>query len=118
MNKDFFRNKLLEEKTKLEGELATIGTHEEGSSNWEAVQTLEDESINADVNEVADKIEEYRNNESIVNNLETQLVAVNDALKKLDEGTYGICEISGHPIEQDRLEANPAARTCKEHMND
>ena len=32
-------------------------------------------------------------------------------------GTYGTCEVSGEQIEEDRLEADPAARTCKAHMN-
>ena len=31
-------------------------------------------------------------------------------------GTYGSCEISGEAIEVERLEANPAARTCKAHI--
>jgi RNA polymerase-binding transcription factor DksA len=35
----------------------------------------------------------------------------------MENGTYGVCEKSGKPIELDRLMANPAARTCKEMMN-
>jgi RNA polymerase-binding transcription factor DksA len=38
------------------------------------------------------------------------------ALGKIEAGTYGVCEVSGMDIEEDRLEANPAARTCKAHM--
>ncbi|MEK7091498.1 MAG: TraR/DksA C4-type zinc finger protein [Patescibacteria group bacterium] len=39
------------------------------------------------------------------------------ALAKIDAGNYGLCEISQEPIELDRLEANPSARTCKKHLD-
>jgi DnaK suppressor protein len=38
------------------------------------------------------------------------------ALKRMQDGTYGMCEECGEKIEEDRLEANPAARTCRMHM--
>ena len=33
-----------------------------------------------------------------------------DALRRMERGTYGICEITGEPIEETRLEAIPWAR--------
>jgi DnaK suppressor protein len=38
--------------------------------------------------------------------------AVRDALAKLADGTYGICETCHHPIPAARLEAVPYARRC------
>ncbi len=38
------------------------------------------------------------------------LVEINDALERIEEGTYGICEGSGKPIPKARLEAIPWAR--------
>ena len=35
-----------------------------------------------------------------------------DALGRLDEGTYGICEQCARPIPYERLEAVPHARNC------
>ncbi len=35
---------------------------------------------------------------------------IDRALAKFDEGTYGICEVSGEPIPEERLEAIPWAR--------
>jgi hypothetical protein len=40
-----------------------------------------------------------------------------NVIKKIDENKYGLCEVCGKEIENDRLEANPSAKTCKEHMN-
>ncbi len=40
-----------------------------------------------------------------------------DALKRIDKGTYGICEGTGEPIPKARLEANPWARYCVEYAS-
>jgi len=41
-----------------------------------------------------------------------RLADLDDALTRLDAGTYGVCERCGRPIPVERLEARPAARTC------
>lgn len=112
-----FKGLLLTEKEKLEGELATIGRQNpDNPEDWEAVPS-DAQTDSADLNDFADNIEDFETNTAILKQLETQLKDVNDALEKIENGSYGICEISGKEIETDRLEANPAARTCKEHMN-
>ena len=50
-------------------------------------------------------------------NLKVRYNDVKDALHKIETTGYGVCEVCGEKIEEDRLEANPAARTCKAHMN-
>jgi RNA polymerase-binding protein DksA len=40
------------------------------------------------------------------------IVEINDALSRIENGTYGICEIGGEPITKQRLEAIPWARCC------
>lgn len=40
------------------------------------------------------------------------LTAVRDALRRIDEGTYGICVDDGRPIEPARLEAVPWTPYC------
>ena len=37
---------------------------------------------------------------------------VDEALRRLEEGTYGICEDCGRPISPERLKAVPFARRC------
>jgi len=46
---------------------------------------------------------------------EADVEAVERALGRLDDGTYGTCEVCGGPIGADRAAAEPAARTCAEH---
>lgn len=43
------------------------------------------------------------------------LELVNNALLRIDNGTYGICAVSGEDIEPERLEAVPFATTCMKH---
>lgn len=111
-----FKKKLEEEKTLLEEELSTISRKNPNNSNdWEATTT--DITVDpADENEVADKFEELGENTAILDKLEPQLNEVKAALKRISDGTYGICEISGEPIEKNRLEANPSARTSIKNM--
>ncbi|MFQ6035146.1 MAG: TraR/DksA family transcriptional regulator [Sedimentisphaerales bacterium] len=40
---------------------------------------------------------------------------IDDALQRIEEGTYGICEGTGKPIPKARLEAQPWAKYCVEY---
>jgi len=50
--------------------------------------------------------------EALGASLRDTLEDVERALAKLSEGTYGVCEDCGEPIDPLRLEAKPAARYC------
>ncbi len=44
-----------------------------------------------------------------------QLEEIDHALNKMDDGTYGRCEVCGKAIAEPRLEAMPATRFCIDH---
>lgn len=46
------------------------------------------------------------------------LQEIQDALARMESGTYGRCEICKKPIDEERLEAIPWAKTCPEHPSD
>jgi len=113
-----FKKLLEEEKNKLESELGTIGRKNPSNPNdWEAVPDKMDID-RADETEIADSIETFEDNTALLKQLEIRLIEVNAALAKITAGKYGICEISGEPIENERLEANPAAKTCIAHLEE
>lgn len=58
---------------------------------------------------------EQGENRLLASELREQLDDVERALGKLDEGTYGSCEVCGGPIGESRLEAMPATRFCIDH---
>jgi len=112
---EHFKEKLLAEKTKLEGELKSIGQQNPSNpADW--VPVVDEADTNAiDPIDRADAMEDLEENAEIINQLEVQLLSVNEALKRIDDGTYGICTVGGEPISPERLEANPAAKTCIAH---
>ena len=114
---EHFKNKLLSEKKELETDLDEVGQkNPDKAQGWEATsKNIEVDA--ADENEVADKFEEFEGNSGILKQLENQLTEVSAALDRIAKGTYGICEICGKPIEKDRLEANPSARTSIKHAH-
>ena len=113
-----FKSVLETEVKTLESELATVGRkNPDSKGDWEAVEHEGNENASED-GDLAEGMEEYENNRAILAQLESRLLEVKSALEKIEKGNFGICETSGEPIELDRLEANPAARTCKKHMND
>jgi DnaK suppressor protein len=54
---------------------------------------------------------------TIVEQVEQRLAIVERALQKIEEGTYGLSDVSGEPIPRGRLEAVPEAiRTVEEQQ--
>ncbi len=65
-----------------------------------------------ELSESADEVEEYENKLHIEHVLELRLRDVNEALEKIRKDAFGICENCGKEIPFERLQANPAAKTC------
>jgi len=70
----------------------------------------------SDKNELADRFEEYGERRSEEFELELRLNNVERALERINKGIYGVCKVGGRQIERERLEANPAADTCLNHL--
>jgi DnaK suppressor protein len=48
----------------------------------------------------------------LIESAHESLAEIDAAERRLDAGTYGLCETCGKPIARERLEARPIARTC------
>src|SRR4028118_1457573 len=59
--------------------------------------------------------ERYR---AVENEVDDELRLVEQALQRIDDGTYGICAVSGKPIPVERLEARPMAATLVEYQDE
>lgn len=116
-----FKTKLEAEKQELEADLAHLGRiNPDNPKDWEAVK--EDLNVlESDYNELADEFEEFEEDTAVLKELETRLMEVRHALRKINNigtaGEYGICEVSGKEISKERLEVNPAARAHVEHTD-
>lgn len=111
------KEELEKEKALLETELGQVGhRNPDYPKDWEP--TAEDINIlRADENERADEQEDFTERSAIEHELEVRLKSITEALKRIEDGEYGICTICGEEIEERRLEANPAATTCLKHIN-
>lgn len=45
------------------------------------------------------------------------LTEVDEALRRMEVGTYGICDVCDEPVETERLIANPLTRLCIDHLS-
>ncbi len=111
-------------KTKLEGELIriteelkTLGVYNPETDDW-TENVGEDNLTEADSNIEADMAEDMEERRSTLSALEIEYRNTKRALTKIETGIFGLCEISGEPIEEDRLNFKPTARTCKNHMEE
>jgi len=125
MNTDKYKQLLEEEKVLLETGLSKLGKKVKNSDDeWDATEATESE-IGEDLSEptaeegdAAEQIEGYEERVSEERTLEIRYREVCTALQKIDSGDFGMCKEGGapHPIEEERLGANPAAATCMSHM--
>ena len=63
--------------------------------------------------EEADEAAEMVNQAGMVESLKRRAHRVDDALQKMEQGKYGICEKCGKEIERELLEIDPESRYCK-----
>jgi DnaK suppressor protein len=106
MNPDKYRQRLLTEEKELSArvERAMAAVRDAGDG---AVRDSSDESVSDE-----SKDQQFTEAESD----RTILGQVRDALKRIDDGTFGTCVVDGGPIEQARLEAVPWTPYCLKHQ--
>ena len=96
------KKKLLDEKKRLQKDLEVtapiVNTDHVGYSTHQA--------------DDASDVFEQTKNAAVHDQLEWLLSEVEHALAKLEQGTYGICEVCGKEIPFARLEILPTARFC------
>ncbi len=49
---------------------------------------------------------------SQIDQARTRVQQVDEALARMDDGTYGLCSTCGQPIQEERLEVRPLSVTC------
>jgi DnaK suppressor protein len=100
---EHFRERLLAERERLLKEIDGVASD---------TQALDASAAEAeDRGDVAELDAQNAVDQKLLEDLKRQLAEVEHALKKIEDGSYGICEKTGKPIPVERLEAYPAART-------
>ncbi len=111
MDSEMARPRLTDERSRLQGlrdEFLAQGL----TSESEEDSLSELSSVDQHQADVGTETFNRERDLSILERVEAELQEVEQALRRLDEGTYGLCEACGKPISEERLEAQPAARFC------
>jgi len=106
---DRFREVLLEERTRVEAAIQNLHDENPGTLSEDAgEETAYDNHLADTATETYDRELDY----TLEENSEHVLADIDAALKRITEGTYGICTNCGEPIALERLEALPWATLC------
>ncbi len=100
---EYFKELLLKEKARLEKEIEAVEAE---------IDTIAAEDDINDVEDMAELVIDNDRDQEVLKSLKQELQDVEDALKRIAEGSYGFDEKTGEPIPKARLEAYPAARTA------
>jgi DnaK suppressor protein len=98
------RERLDEERKSLCGQIAALTSDNQGQQD--------DSGVGNHLADDATEVFTRERNLALRNNARELLVQVDAALRRLDEGTYGICARCGREISTERLEALPSATLC------
>ena len=108
MDTERFRRILLDERARVTSTVENL--HEANSGSLE--DETEEETYD---NHLADSATATLNREidyTLEENSEHVLSAIDEALQRIDTGTFGTCVRCGKPINEERLEAIPYATRC------
>jgi len=103
---EHFQGLLLAERARLEEEREQIRSR---SGSVDGALPEEGEGGDEDTADLASAMMDKEMDLSVEDEIEDLLGAVDHALHKIHEGTYGICDMSGEPIPAGRLELIPWA---------
>jgi RNA polymerase-binding transcription factor DksA len=101
-----YRQLLEDEQRQLRSELAELGFGDGGGLDYDP-NFADSSQVTAERGEA----------ETLAGQLRETLDEVASAIGRLEDGSYGRCEVCGVPIGAARLEAMPATRFCIEHAN-
>jgi len=116
LDKKIIKEKLENERDVVLGQVRDIGKLNLETNEWEAIPEERD-SRESDQNDMADRFEDFEARSIMVKVLEKRLNNILSSLKGLNRESFGKCEVCKKEIEMDRMEVNPAAKTCKKHLN-
>ena len=103
-----FRTRLLEERRRVQGAIQYLHEENPGSIKDETQEIPSDNHLGETASVTLDREIDY----TLEENEERVLAAIDAALKRIDEGTFGTCRTCGKSIGQDRLEALPHTTQC------
>ncbi|CAN5527570.1 MAG: TraR/DksA C4-type zinc finger protein [Actinomycetota bacterium] len=110
------RKSLEEERVRLLSARPDLESEVEESAGGEDVSELS--SVDQHPADQATETFEREKDLSILESTDEQMRDIDRALARVQDGSYGSCEVCGRPIGEERLRAKPAARLCIDHQRE
>ena len=107
MDKATARKLLEEERTRLEGIRDGLQREETDPDTATELSTVDQHP-----GDVGTETFEHEKNQSLLEQVNDELLQIEGAFQRLEQGTYGVCQACGRKIAEERLEALPATRFC------
>jgi DnaK suppressor protein len=107
MNKAKAHKRLEQERTRLEGVRDGL-VHDESDADAGA----ELSNVDQHPGDLGTETFEHEKNLSLLEQVSDELLQIQAAFERLEQGTYGTCQACGKPIGAERLDAMPATRFC------
>jgi len=95
------------QKKTIENEIARLEKEVESYRKYEDLGSSNEDN--------AMEFETFEENLALAKTAKADLKELKRALKRIEDGTYGICQKCKQPIEIGRLKAYPAAQFCVTH---
>jgi len=115
LDKKKIKEKLEKERDNLLEQMKGMGKLNPETGEWET-SPEELDFPETDENDKADRFEDFESRSSVMRTLEPRLNNILKALKGLSRESFGKCVVCKKDIEMARLDVNPAAQTCKKHL--
>jgi len=117
LDKKKIKEKLEKERDLLLEQMKDMGKMNPKTGEWEVVQ--ENPGFReSDQNDMADRFEDFEGKSGMMDVFEGRLNNILKALENLNKASFGVCKVCKKEIEAKRMEVNPAATTCKKHIEE
>lgn len=114
MNTDAARRRVEQERERLTTTLA--GLEADAEAQKESLQELS--VMDEHQADIGTETFEREKDLSIMESVRAGIQDLDRALQRIEDGSYGTCEVCHEPIGDERLEAVPAARFCVDHQSE
>jgi DnaK suppressor protein len=112
MNKKQVRARLEEDRERLQRVVA--GLRADAETTGDASAIAEQSGYDQHPADIGSEVFEHEKNQSLLEQVESELSEIDFAFQRLEGGDYGTCQACHERIPDERLDAMPAARFCIE----
>src|SRR3954451_8026151 len=103
-------------RSRLEEQLAQLQSDDRALLAEQAPADLHLAHLSQHPADYGTELSDAEREDAVRGSVQREITAIDEALARIEEGTYGTCVVCGKTIPEERLEARPEAIRCVEHQ--